>query len=77
VEAAVKDESRFAQKWAYFDFGRGDRATAPPATSVCNSCHSQKTAVENAFVQFYPTLLEIATRKGTLNPTCLSQSGVK
>jgi hypothetical protein len=25
------------------------------------------TAVENTFVQFYPTLLDIATHKGTLN----------
>ena len=68
VEAAVKDERRFPQKWAYFGFGRGDKAQAAPATSVCNNCHSAKAAVENTFVQFYPTLLEIATRKNTLNP---------
>jgi hypothetical protein len=67
VEAAVKDERRFPQKWAYFGFGRGDKATAAPATSVCNNCHGANAAVENTFVQFYPTLLEVATRKGTLN----------
>lgn len=74
VEAAVKDESRFPQKWAYFGFGRGNKATPLPATSGCNSCHSQNAAVENTFVQFYPTLLEIATRKGTLNPAYAAQS---
>jgi hypothetical protein len=68
IEAAVKDEARFPQKWAYFGFGRSDKATALPATSACNTCHRQNAAVENTFVQFYPTLLEIAAQKGTLNP---------
>jgi hypothetical protein len=74
VEAAVKDESRFPQKWAYFGFGQADKAAPLPATSACNSCHSKNAAVENTFVQFYPTLLEIATRKGTLNRAYISQS---
>jgi hypothetical protein len=74
VEAAVKDEGRFAQKWAYFGFGRGDKAQAAPATSSCNTCHSRNAAVENTFVQFYPTLLEIATAKKTLNPGYLTQA---
>jgi hypothetical protein len=74
VEAAVKDERRFPQKWAYFGFRRGDKATAAPATSSCNSCHSQNAAVENTFVQFYPTLLEIATEKKTLNPAYTAKS---
>ena len=77
VEAAVKDESRFPQKWAYFGFGQGDKATAIPASSGCNSCHSRNAAVENTFVQFYPTLLEIATRKGTLNPAYISRSSAE
>jgi hypothetical protein len=77
VEAAVKDESRFPQKWAYFGFGQGDKATPLPATSGCNSCHSQNAAVENTFVQFYPTLLEIATRKGTLNSAYATRSADK
>ena|SRR5581483_8999403 len=69
LEAAVKDEKRFPQKWAYFNFGRGETAQAAPATSTCNACHGKNAAVENTFVQFYPTLLEVATRKGTLNPS--------
>jgi hypothetical protein len=67
VEAAVKDEHRFPRKWAYFGFGQTEKGTMFPANSACNSCHSQKAAVENTFVQFYPTLLEVATRRGTLN----------
>jgi len=68
IEAAVKDERRFRQKWAYFGFDGKDTAIALPATSSCNTCHSQNAAVENTFVQFYPVLLEVAQQKKTLNP---------
>jgi hypothetical protein len=67
IEAEVKDEKRFPQKWAYFGFDGKEKATALGANSSCNSCHGQNAAVENTFVQFYPTLLEIARTKGTLN----------
>jgi hypothetical protein len=67
VEAAVKDEKRFPEKWGYFGFGGKNQATVLPDTASCYSCHRQHAAVENTFVQFYPTLLEVARRKGTLN----------
>jgi len=70
IEAEVKDESRFAEKWGFFPF-RGNEQTAkpaPPATTECLSCHSRNGAVDNTFVQFYPTLLEVAKQKGTLKP---------
>jgi hypothetical protein len=66
IEAEVKDEKRFPQKWAFFPFGAKEQATALPATSTCNTCHAQNGAVDNTFVQFYPTLLDIAAAKGTL-----------
>ena len=74
IEAEVKDETRFPQKFAYFGFDGKDKATAHPANSSCNSCHGQNAAVENTFVQFYPTLLEVAKAKGTLNAAFLQQS---
>jgi hypothetical protein len=74
VEAAVKDEQRFPQKWAYINFGHNDKAQPLPATSSCNSCHSQNAAVENTFVQFYPTLLEVATARKTLNPAYVAKT---
>src|SRR5580698_9717002 len=52
LEAEVKDETRFPQKFAYFSFDGKDKATAHPADSSCNSCHSQSAAVESTFVQF-------------------------
>ena len=70
MEAEVKDESRFPGKWAFFSF-ETEAASAKPllASASCYSCHAENGAVDNTFVQFYPTLLEVAKRKGTLqNP---------
>ncbi len=73
LEAEVKD-SRFADGWAFFDLGgaAGLRDVAEPLTgdrvARCIECHTEHTAVERTFVQFYPTLLEVAREKGTLRP---------
>ncbi len=73
LEAEVKD-SRFSDGWAFFNFGRGTdltEAAAPlsgDAAARCVECHTEETAVERTFVQFYPTLLEVARQKGTLKP---------
>jgi hypothetical protein len=73
LEAEVKD-SRFPDGWAFFDFGRAGtlREMAEPLTgdrvARCVQCHTEHTAVERTFVQFYPTLLEVAREKGTLRP---------
>jgi len=73
IEAEVKDERRFPGKWAFFAFGRTaemkDRAEVLPATASCYACHSANGAVDNTFVQFYPTLMEVARRMGTVRPT--------
>jgi hypothetical protein len=69
VEAEVKD-SRFPDGWAFFNFRGG--ASAEPLSvkdsASCVECHTKNTAVERTFVQFYPTLLEVARRMGTLKP---------
>jgi hypothetical protein len=67
IEIEVKDEQRFPGKWAFFDFGRARTTAKPlPASAECYSCHAQNGAVDNTFVQFYPTLLGVAKRKGTV-----------
>jgi hypothetical protein len=66
-EVHVKDESRFPGKWAFFAFDDKTTAKMLPAEMDCYSCHAQHTAVDNTFVQFYPTLIEIARKKGTLS----------
>jgi len=68
VEAEVKDSTHFPDKWAYFNFGAtADRAAPLPKTASCYACHGTKAAVEQTFVQFYPTLMEVARRMGTVN----------
>lgn len=67
LEVHVKDESRFPGKWAFFGFDEGKTAKITPTTAECYSCHASHGAVDTTFVQFYPTLLPIATAKGTLS----------
>jgi hypothetical protein len=73
LEANVKD-SRFPDGWAFYNLGPGNalRTSAPPlageAVKSCVECHTTHTAVERTFVQFYPTLLEVARQKGTVKP---------
>ncbi len=69
VEIEVKDSKRFAKTagWGFFDAdikNRKPTAQLPPS-ATCYSCHSQNGAVEQTFVQFYPTLIETARAHGT------------
>jgi hypothetical protein len=77
IEASVKDEARFPGKWAYFDFGRDmkTQVAALPRTERCYACHADNAAVDNTFVQFYPTLLEVATKMGTVKATTGTPTG--
>ncbi len=73
VEVHVKDESRFAGKWAFFPFDDGKTAKMIPTSADCYSCHSAHGAVDNTFVQFYPTLLAVAKTKGTFSKAYLKE----
>ncbi len=66
-EVHVKDEARFPGKWAFFGFDDNDTAKMVPKEAACYSCHEQHGAVDTTFVQFYPTLMDIAKNKGTLS----------
>jgi hypothetical protein len=71
LDVEVKDEKRFADKWAYFGFNSGEKAASAdtPSKNVCWQCHDANAAVEHSFVQFYPELLKVAKEKGTIKPT--------
>jgi hypothetical protein len=75
VEMHVKDEARFPGKWAFFIFDNAKTAKMVPAEMECYSCHAAHAAVDTTFVQFYPTLLPIARRKGTLSAAYVMESG--
>ena len=72
-EVHVKDESRFPGKWAFFGFGDDAPSKMIPTDQECYSCHAKHTAVDTTFVQFYPTLIEIAKKKGTLSPAYVKE----
>src|SRR5712692_5127411 len=61
----VKDEKRFPEKWAYFNFDPTTRSAAAKPKTACWQCHTDHAAVENTFVQFYPTLKPVAQKLGT------------
>jgi hypothetical protein len=66
----IEMETKQNGKWTFYDFGGNNGTGKPfPADSPCNACHSQNGAVDNTFVQFYPTLLPIAKQKGTFKET--------
>ena len=74
-EVHVKDATRFPENgWAFFGFDEGTSAKMIPRTADCYSCHANHAAVDNTFVQFYPTLLPIATAKGTLSAAYKTES---
>lgn len=60
IEVAVKDEGRFPDKWAYFNFiGEGGKPLADAGAfkkEACWNCHNQHGAKDNVFLQFYPAL---------------------
>ena len=63
LEFEVKDSGT----WTFYQLEPSGTEGKPfPRTASCYACHAQNGAVDNTFVQFYPTLLPIAREKGTL-----------
>jgi len=67
IEVHIKDQARFSGKWAFFGFGDKTTAKMTPISANCYTCHQAHGAVDTTFVQFYPTLLQIAKSKGTIS----------
>ncbi|MGH9675359.1 MAG: cytochrome P460 family protein [Bryobacteraceae bacterium] len=67
IEVALKDQQKFPEKWAYFNFIGTDGkplATARPfPKDACWKCHNDHGANDNVFVQFYPVLKEVAPKR--------------
>jgi hypothetical protein len=61
----VKDQSRFSDKWAYFNFDESLKSAQANPKAACWQCHEDHAAVEHTFVQFYPTLKPVAKKFGT------------
>lgn len=68
VEVHVKDGARFADGgWAFFVGDGKAPAQQIPAQADCYSCHRAHGAVDTTFVQFYPTLIDLARGHNTLS----------
>ena len=76
-EVHLKDEARFPGKWAFFNVEDGVTGKLLPKEMNCYSCHEQHAAVDTTFVQFYPTLLEIAKKKNTLSAAYVKEEAAK
>lgn len=76
IEAEIKDSAKYPDKWAFFSFDDhgqpGATAHMIPHGSVCQTCHGKNALVENTFVQFYPTLIDVARKFGTAKATAES-----
>ena len=73
IEVHVKDQARFPDKWAFFDFDNEVSGSLFQKDAACYSCHAQHAAVDTTFMQFYPTLLPIAKQKQTLSANYLKE----
>ena len=66
-DVEVKDSTR-PQQWTYYNFDAKETQADPIASTACLKCHTANGAVENTFVQFYPTLLDFSVEKGLIKP---------
>jgi len=73
--AHVKDTARFKGGWAFFGADGGGPAAQFPDDAPCYACHQAHAAADTTFVQFYPTLLPVAQKLGTLNPAYVAETG--
>jgi hypothetical protein len=64
---AIEVETKRNGVWTFYGFNPPDAKTgkALPRSAACYSCHAEHGAVDNTFVQFYPTLIDVARAKGT------------
>ena len=68
IEVEVKDTDQFPETngWGFYDFGSSrEPAKQLPKNQACYTCHATNGAVEQTFVQFYPTLIDVAKAHGT------------
>ena len=67
-EFEVKDAAKGG--WRYYTANGGERVGRPVANQAdCTVCHAAHAAVDNTFVQFYPSLIAAAKRHGTFKST--------
>ena len=67
---SVKDRTRFADGWGFFDFSASEGAasggsiavSAEPESSGCLTCHRENAETDHVFTQAYPALRTVRDR---------------
>jgi hypothetical protein len=82
LEVHIKDTQHFPAPqfpggWAFVSFDSGTNGSLFQPKADCYSCHQQHAAVDTTFVQFYPTLLPLATSEHTLSPAYLAEEAAR
>lgn len=72
VEVHVHDRKRFKGGWGFFGFDGTKPAAMIGYDASCYACHQANAAVDSTFVQFYPTLLPVATAHATISANYLA-----
>jgi hypothetical protein len=75
LEVHVKDAAHLKGGWGFYSFDNEVSTKLMERPMACYTCHEGHGAVDTTFVQFYPTLLEVATKKGTLSKEYLTEMG--
>jgi hypothetical protein len=82
LEVHIKDTQHFPAGqfpggWAFVSFDNGADGQLFQPKADCYTCHQQHAAVDTTFVQFYPTLLPLATSEHTLSPAYLAEEAAR
>jgi hypothetical protein len=64
IEVHVKDQAKGG--WAFWSVNAAGQTNRFREGSSCHTCHEGSAAVDTTFVQFYPTLIEVAQKAGTM-----------
>jgi hypothetical protein len=76
IEVHVKD-AKLEGGWGFFEFNGPGSAKLTKRPATCYQCHESHAAVDTTFVQFYPTLLELAKTKQTLSAAYLKEAAAE
>jgi hypothetical protein len=72
MEVHVKD-AKLEGGWGFFEFDKPGTAKLIKRPAGCYECHENHAAVDTTFVQFYPTLIDLAKTKRTLSEAYLKE----
>jgi Cytochrome P460 len=72
MEVHVKD-AKLEGGWGFFEFDKPGSAKLIKRPAACYECHEDHAAVDTTFVQFYPTLIDLAKTKRTLSAAYLKE----